>query len=191
MAEGSCELRLLGGFRAEVDGRRVPGEAWRHRRGADLVKVLALAPGHRLHREHVIDRLWPDLGAEAGAANLRKAVHFARRALGGERAVGTEGPMLQLWPSGSLSVDVERFEREAAGAIRTRDRAAAARAASRYEGDLLPEDPYAPWAEAPRERLRRTFVQVLKIAGRWDGVLALDPVDEEAHRALIRAHLEA
>jgi DNA-binding SARP family transcriptional activator/tetratricopeptide (TPR) repeat protein len=191
MAEGSCELRLLGGFRAEVDGRPVPSDAWRHRRGGDLVKLLALAPGHRLHREHVIDGLWPDLGAEAGAANLRKAVHFARRALGGERAVGTEGPMLQLWPSGSLSVDVERFEREAAGAIRTRDRAAAARAASRYEGDLLPEDPYAPWAEAPRERLRRTFVQVLKIAGRWDRVLVVDPVDEEAHRALIRAHLEA
>ena len=29
------------------------------------MKLLALAPRHRLHREHIIDRLWPDMGPEA------------------------------------------------------------------------------------------------------------------------------
>ena len=78
---------LLGGFRVEVDGRPVPAEAWRHRRGADLVKLLALTPGHALHREQVIDALWPDLDPRAGPANLRKAVHFTRRAIGTEHAL--------------------------------------------------------------------------------------------------------
>jgi hypothetical protein len=38
-----------------VDGRPVPACAWRHRRAAGLVKVLALASGHREHREQVIE----------------------------------------------------------------------------------------------------------------------------------------
>jgi DNA-binding SARP family transcriptional activator len=40
--------QLLGGFRVDVDGRAVPDTAWHHRRAAELVKLLALAPRHRL-----------------------------------------------------------------------------------------------------------------------------------------------
>ena len=65
----------------------VPQEAWQHRRGAELVKVLALAPEHRLHREQVIEALWPELPYDAALANLHKAAHFARRAIGESDAV--------------------------------------------------------------------------------------------------------
>ena len=51
------EVRLLGGFQVLRDGDLVPQEAWQHRRGAELVKVLALAREHRLHREQVIEAL--------------------------------------------------------------------------------------------------------------------------------------
>src|SRR5205807_10107380 len=44
-----CAVRLLGGFQVVVNGQPVPAQEWRHRRGADLVKLLALAPQHRLH----------------------------------------------------------------------------------------------------------------------------------------------
>ncbi|MGI9016451.1 MAG: hypothetical protein ACR2HR_04970 [Euzebya sp.] len=74
-------VRLFGGFSVDVDGRVVPEEAWRHRRAAGLVKVLALAPRHRLVREQAIEKLWPGLSANAGASNLRKAAHRARRAV--------------------------------------------------------------------------------------------------------------
>src|SRR5215204_6352592 len=76
------EIRVLGGFEVSVDGRRVPAPAWQQRRASELVKLLALAPRNRLHREQVIDALWPDLPPDAGAANLRKAAHYARAALG-------------------------------------------------------------------------------------------------------------
>jgi DNA-binding SARP family transcriptional activator len=182
---------MLGGFGAHVDGRAVPAEAWRHRRGADLVKLLALAPGHRMHREQVVDALWPELDADAGGRNLRKALHFARRALGTDDAVRAEGVMLALWPSGSLEVDAEQFERSARDGVGRRDVGAAARAAELYAADLLPEDRYEPWAEGPRERLRRLFVDVLKIAGRWRRVIEADPLDEEAYRELMSEALEA
>ena len=106
----ACTVRLLGGFRVEVDGLPIPAEAWRHRRGADLVKLLALAPQHRLHREEAMESLWPDLGPEAEAANLRKAVYYARQSLGGKDAIGTEGDVIALWPGGQLGVDADQVE---------------------------------------------------------------------------------
>ena len=33
---------------------------WKSRRARSLVKLLALAPGHRLHRDQVIEALWPE-----------------------------------------------------------------------------------------------------------------------------------
>ena len=50
-------LQLLGGFRLLVAGRPVPAHAWRQRRVASVVKLLALAPAQRLHREQVMDLL--------------------------------------------------------------------------------------------------------------------------------------
>jgi DNA-binding SARP family transcriptional activator len=185
-----CTIRVLGGFQVEVGGRPVPSDAWRHRRGAELVKMLAVTPRHRLHREELAEALWPDLAPEAGAANLRKAVHFARQALGGEEAVGAEGGVLELWPAGHLSIDCEVFEDKVAEALRRNDPKSAARAAELYTGDLLPEDMYAEWAQGPRERLRRMHVQALRTGGLWERVLEADPADEEAHRALMRARLD-
>ena len=110
-------MRLLGAFQVEVDGRPVPAQAWRHRRGADLMKLLALAPQHRLHRDQVMEHLWPELGADPAAANLRKAVHYARRALGGMDAIATDADMLELWPDGELQIDAKEFERSATGVL--------------------------------------------------------------------------
>ncbi len=179
---GVCRVRLLGGFRVEVGGRQVPDEAWRHRRGADLVKILSLADGHRLQREQVMEMLWPDFPVEAASANLRKATYFARQALG-EPAIGVQAGMISLWPGRDLLVDVEEFERAAA-----RDATAAI---ALYSGDLLPEDRYAEWTEPRRERLRQRLLDLLRRARDWDRVLEFDRADEEAHRALMRAHLEA
>ncbi|PLS82256.1 MAG: hypothetical protein CYG60_24830 [Actinobacteria bacterium] len=46
----AVRIRMLGGFRVSVGGHAVGG-AWRLRKAANLVKLLALAPGHRMHRE--------------------------------------------------------------------------------------------------------------------------------------------
>lgn len=51
---------LLGGFRASVGPRDIPDDAWRLRKAAALVKLLALAPAHALHREQVMEALWPN-----------------------------------------------------------------------------------------------------------------------------------
>jgi DNA-binding SARP family transcriptional activator len=80
-------IRLLGDFRVSVGARTVEQNEWRLRKAAALVKLLALAPGHRLHREQAMDLLWPDLGKKAAPNNLRQALHAARRVL--DPAVGS------------------------------------------------------------------------------------------------------
>jgi DNA-binding SARP family transcriptional activator len=185
----TCVVRLLGGFEVEVAGRRVPPEAWRHRRGADLVKLLALAPQHRLHRELVIETLWPDLGAAAGAGNLRKAVHYARRALGRADGIRSAGGMVVLWPMGDLRVDAEEVEAEVTRALSAGTGLDAV--VDRFAGELLPEDRYADWTSQHREKLRVRRLEVLRASGRWGQVLDLEPADEQACRALMEIHLEA
>src|ERR1700750_3313664 len=78
---GNVRVSLLRGFRASVDGVPVPERAWRLKKARELVKLLALAPGHRLHREQVMDVLWRDRDPAAAANNLHQAIYVARRAL--------------------------------------------------------------------------------------------------------------
>src|SRR5262249_38260887 len=77
-------LQLLGGFRVWIGGPEVAPGAWPRRKPAQLLKLLALAPGHRLPREQVLERLWPDLEPDAAANNLHTAIYFVRRVLAPE-----------------------------------------------------------------------------------------------------------
>jgi predicted ATPase/predicted negative regulator of RcsB-dependent stress response len=141
-------VRLLGGFAAVVGEVEVSDRAWRLRKAKDLVKLLALADGHRLHREQAIDALWPDRDPDAAGNNLNQAVHAARKALGA-RAIAVGEGLLRL----EAAVDVEAFERAAAEAFRQRTPAACERALALYAGELLPENRYDDWAALDRERL--------------------------------------
>jgi hypothetical protein len=55
----STRIQLLGGFDVVVDGVPLPTERWSRRQVTTVVKLLALTPSRRLHREQVIDTLWP------------------------------------------------------------------------------------------------------------------------------------
>jgi DNA-binding SARP family transcriptional activator len=181
----------MGEFDVRVDGKPISDGAWNRRRAAELVKILALEKSRRLHREQIMDALWPNLPPQAAAANLRKALHFARRTLGSEAAIVTRTEMITLWPGKDVLVDATHFENAARAALAANDRAAATRAAALYGGELLPEDRYASWASEPRARLRLLATQLLKAASLWERVLDIDPADEESHRALMQQALNA
>ena len=168
-------MRLLGRFEVRVDSRPVLDSAWPQKRAADLVKLLALAHGHRLTRDQVVEMLWPRLAADAGVANLHKAASYARRALGERDAIVVHGGVVALAPGAEVITDVERFERGDDTA---------------YGGELLPDDAYEQWTQGPRARLRERRLAVLRSRGRWEEVLQEDSADEEAHRALMRRRVE-
>ena len=146
----NVSIRLLGGFSAAVEGEPVGPRAWRLKKARELVKLLALAPGHRLHREQAMDALWRDHGPSAAANNLYQAVHAARRVLGQE-TIAVSDEVVSL--SDGVEVDVDRFEQAAALARRERTASACRAALALYPGALLPENRYDDWAEDRRQHL--------------------------------------
>jgi DNA-binding SARP family transcriptional activator len=123
---GVLRIGLLGGFSVSVGEHKVDESAWRLRKAASLIKLLSLAPGHRLHRERVMDLLWPESGKKAASNNLRQTLHVARRTLHPEpevasRLLSVSGDQLQMCPEGQLWVDVDAFQEAADTARRSKD----------------------------------------------------------------------
>jgi DNA-binding SARP family transcriptional activator len=185
------QINLLGQFQVIIDQRAIPAEAWRRERGAAVVKLLALAPGRRLHREQAMEALWPDMAEDAAGANLRKAVHFARRSLGAPELISMDGEVVALAPDRELVLDTEVFSAAANAALSDPETSRCARAADLYGGELLPDDRYISWVEQPREQLRLRYARLLKTGKLWERALALDPTDEQAQCALMQGALDA
>jgi DNA-binding SARP family transcriptional activator len=199
---------MLGDFRVSVGtDRTIEQGDWRLRKAASLVKLLALAPGHRLHREQAIDLLWPEMGRTATANNLRQALHVARKTLDPDLKVASGyvspgGESLVLCPKGNLWVDTEAFEEAASSARRSRDPAAYSAALELYAGELLPADRYEEWTEERRRELGQLRLALLvELAGLCEergeherGIEALrlvlrqEPAREEAHASLMRLY---
>lgn len=61
---------MLGDFRVSVGPHIIERHDWRLRKAASLLKLLALQPRYRIHREQVMDLLWPGLDPKRAANNL-------------------------------------------------------------------------------------------------------------------------
>jgi predicted ATPase/DNA-binding SARP family transcriptional activator/DNA-binding CsgD family transcriptional regulator len=196
---------MLGDFRVSVGSRAIPREAWRLRKAAALLKLLGLAPGHRMHRDEAMEALWPDSDGKAASNSLRVALHAARKTLdptAGPLYLASEEESLVLCPGGEVWVDVDAFEGAVATARRSREPAACRAALELYPGELLPDDRYEDWVEVRRQELRGAFLSVLiELAGLYEergdygrGVetlrsfLSVEPTGEEAHAHLMRLH---
>src|SRR4051812_24920195 len=113
MAGGGTTIRLLGGVEGELRDHLVPAGAWRLRKAAGLVKLPALAPGHRLTRDQLLDTLWPDKTPDAAANNLYQAIHGARAVLGrddGTAQLTLSDGLVSLGPADRLVVDIDAFD---------------------------------------------------------------------------------
>lgn len=105
-------IEMLGRFRIVLGDQTTAGADWQTRRAKELVALLALTEGRTLSSDQVIEQLWPQLGARAGAANLRKAAHHARRTLSDQAAVMLRSGRAELFPGRGVTIDVEDFTRE-------------------------------------------------------------------------------
>src|SRR4051795_9221202 len=199
------QIRLFGSFAVRVGDDLVPEGAWRLRKGKSLVKLLALSPERRVHRERATEFLWPDRAPEAAANNFHQALYVARRALESAGADASSvlplrDDMLALNPGGSLEVDVDAFEAAAARARASGELSDYRAALDLHTGELLPEDRYEAWAAERREALNEAHMGLLlEFADRLteggdattaievlEQAVVLDPLHESAHRALMR-----
>jgi len=147
------QVSLLGGFSLAIAGQPVP-DPWRLRKAKTLVKLLCLAPRHRLHRDVVAERLWPDAEPEAATNNLHQTLHHLRRKIG-PTLIAFVDDVVVLCPTGPLTVDVDVFEQAATAARRSGGIDALRHAHQLWTGPLLPEDQYADWTFEDRNDSRK------------------------------------
>ena len=207
----SIRLTCLGAFRLTVGGRPVDWTTLRPRSRALLMR-LAMEHGRMVHRERLVDDLWPDATLAAGIRSLQVAASSVRQCLAAaglpEDAVRREADAYALRLPGCVDQlrDFERLSRQA-----TRDEATGRmREALRfrldaldlYAGDLLPEVGPAEWVVAERERLRtaaarvgaeaaRLAYELAEFAAAIDAAqrsLALDPFHDPSWSLLAEVH---
>jgi len=202
----AVRIQLLGGFEVSVEDRRLPHSAWRLRKARTLVKLLALQPSHRLHRDRVVEYLWPDLGVDAARNNLHQVVHAARRAFStlgvdGASVLGLQDDLVVLGAGSHVVTDVETLQADVARVGASGDAAALAGVLGQSPHELLPEDAYEPWAQPQADALREWRLHVVMdlaenaaagpepeaAAALLAPVISANPLNEPAYRAMMRA----
>ena len=196
------ELRLLGGFGFKTASGSPVSIGLK--KAQALLAYLACHPGQPHPRDKLATLFWPEIDDQQARANLRKALFVLRRGL------STAPLSLRTWEEAvaldiaALDVDVLAFEQ----LVRQGTPEALQHAADLYRGDLLEglgvtERPFEEWLTAERARLRElaleALARLLAHQTRADApaaavatalrLLALDPLQEAVHRALMRLYV--
>ena len=181
----------------------------------NLLCLLLLHAGETLERDLIAERLWPMRPPGKARRCLSTTVWRLRQTL-----ASLDSPAQPYLLVGRSTVafntaapywfDVEVFERQAtfglAGSLPCAEahRRALEEALNLYRGDLL-EGCYDDWCLVERERLQLLLLRVLKrlqrhyrLCGAFEKaisyghrLLALDPLQEDVHRELMRCYVEA
>jgi len=194
-AVAGVSVTVLGGFTVLNDGLPVPSSSWQSKVARDLFKMLAINRGRPIHREVLIERLWPGEFGEKANNRLSVALTAIRNATDpgrlrpGDHVVIGDRDSIAL-NIANVSVDVDQFLAEGArgqALIRQGHRAqglALLRVAeARYTGDVLEEQPYADWALPLREE---ALAMYLSIGGVLAGADAAAADHESAARRYLR-----
>jgi predicted ATPase/DNA-binding SARP family transcriptional activator len=209
MDSSTLRIRLFGSFQVWVGPEAVHAEGWRRKKASNVVKLLALQPGGRLHREQVLEALWPDLEERAAMNNLHQNLHHARHLLEPDLAKRAKPRFLVLvhdtlvlCTRGDLEVDYSAFRELLAQAQRKSEAAPYEAALALYGGDLLPQDIYEDWTEPQRDEARALYLEALLELARLketednllqachylEQAIAKERTHEAAHLALIRLY---
>jgi DNA-binding SARP family transcriptional activator len=201
-------FELLGGFRVRRAGWELDENAWQRPMAVRVVRFLLVNGSAVVPEDVLFEAFWPDRPTDAARQHLAVAVSRARKVLdlpGAEESViDARERTYRLRLHERDSVDSAEFERAATAALaaaRTDRVGALERAAALWNGEPLPEDRYAAWSFAWRERLVAIYSQVMSAlidvyegASSHDDViltaqrlLEVDPMNEDAHRRLMLA----
>jgi len=207
---GVLQIFALGKFGLAANGRGVAVEKWKRRQAVTLLKVLVTQLNRPVHRERILDCLWPDVDEERAWGRLKVTMYYLRaqlRAVGaGEDAVQTVGNAYLL-KHDAVWVDAENFEKLVAEGRSLEGKGRGDEALRCYEeaqllyrGNYLEQDALADWCAEERERLGEIYMEMLTCkaechARRGEFAeavlvcrkgLVYDPCRESFHRALMQ-----
>ena len=176
LAKAALCIRTLGGFRVWRAGGELPATAWTREKAIHLIQLFVTLRRQYLHKEQIIDRLWPELDQDKGDRDFKVALNAVNKALEPDRPPRVEPRFVQRHGLAygldltDVWLDTEAFEElitignqllqnatineKAAEALTQQGIACYQTAVSLYIGDYLPERRYEDWTSAERERLQ-------------------------------------
>lgn len=88
--EAALRIQTLGGFRVWRATEEVDGADWGREKAVQLVQFLITVGRQYLHKEQIVDRLWPELDADKGDRDFKVALNSANKALDPNREPRSE-----------------------------------------------------------------------------------------------------
>jgi DNA-binding SARP family transcriptional activator len=170
---GMQPLRVftLGHFSLAIAGKGLEVDSWKRQQAVLVLKCLVNRLGRPVHRERLIDWLWPEADPVRGWQRLKVNVSFLREKL---REAGASSETIEtvgqsyILRRDAVWVDSDSFaDLVAAGwrALKGGDnldaRARFEEAQSLYRGDYLEDEPYADWCAEDRGRLQELYIEML------------------------------
>jgi DNA-binding SARP family transcriptional activator len=196
-------LSLLGGFECcSADGVAV---SFATRKVRALLAYLAATAAQSHGRSKLAALLWGDQAEAEARANLRKALSRLRESLPSEaqHCLAVDASHIAVRPDG-LQIDLLLFERLVAdGTPETLERAAALYRGPFLQGFAGCGEEFDEWVETERRRLDEMLQEILQrqldhyaVTGAIDRaiqtalrLIAIDPLQENVHRTLIRLYM--
>jgi LuxR family transcriptional regulator, maltose regulon positive regulatory protein len=161
----------LGHFGLAVAGEGLNVDSWKRKQATVVLKCLVNNLDRPVHRERLIEWLWPDADPERGWERLKVTISFLRGQL---RTGGAKDEIIEtvgesyLLRRDSVWVDSDAFNSlvtEGSASLRDGKRSEALahfeEAKSLYRGDYLEDEAYAEWCAEERERLREVYLELL------------------------------
>ncbi len=210
----SWQVRCFGGFALSIADQQVDLSCVKPR-ARQLLRLLAMHGGCPVHRETLIEALWPGADSVTGARCLHVAISSVRHLLQSRapdpsiRFIERCGDAYQLVLPEGAEHDVVTFEHYFVGGRTARATGNSQRAVRAFEqvlevykGDLLPEDGPAEWVINKRERYRSEATEAAQdlakvllerndpvaAAQRCERGLHVDRYRDSLWRMLIEAH---
>ena len=210
------QIFTLGRFYLAFAGQQIPIAKWKRKQAVTVLKYLVAHLGRPVHREILMEFLWPDGDQRRTWERLKVIIHSLRHEL---RAAGLPEDIIEttsesyalrrevVWVDSSvfeLSVaegKALQYQQQWDSALHRYEHAR-----HLYEGDYLEEDVYADWCMVQREQLREIFLSLLAGMADCHGelghyseaaqvcrtALVFDPGRESFYRALMEhlVHLD-
>ena len=207
--DARLRIRLIGVFAVERDGTEVPPAEAGSRKARTLLKVLAAQRGRLVPMDELVAVLWADRPPADAAANVATFVSRLRAAFGADVIDGgRSGYRLATGPAVVVDLDeaaglvAEAEARLASGQPALAVVAAEAALARLRTGSVLEDEPAADRDGAAGQEAERVLRRAREAAWRAaSGVgdhrraltaaadaVAADPLDEQAHRVVMRAY---
>ena len=150
-------VSLLGPLVVSTAGRTLRGRDFGGAKPRGVFELLLLARGKSVNKDVLADALWDEAPPKNVAGTIEQYVSLLRRRLcegtdASKRVIVTEAHAYRLDTS-EISVDLDRFDSlvvRAEQADVTKRRALLSDAVALAVGDLLEDEPYAPWVQWER-----------------------------------------